>query len=159
MFSGFILFSIYFLNLSGTVSPRHLLDLLIPVFIFISYAFDLSFNRSKVIGVLLLAIFSLYLFTPIFPILKFRHEYSGNKQFSLYVNRMTEDNSVIIAMDDAIFIRYYGNRTTLNHTSKGDRKGIEEFFNKVDDHLSKNIPLYIVETGFSYDDHGNSETV
>jgi hypothetical protein len=86
-----------------------------------------------------------------YPILEFRTQYCGNKEFAHYVQQNTEPNSVIIAMDEAIHLRYYANRTTWGHPRDGNDIKIKEFVSKIDSPLDNNTPVYIIETGFTYD--------
>ncbi len=85
-----------------------------------------------------------------YPMLKFRHTYNGEKQFALYVKEKTEDNAIIITMDDGPFIEYYGSRRVVNHPI-GDQRKIDEFINQINEYLIKKVPVYLIESGLRYD--------
>lgn len=147
----FVIFAIYFLNLSGTVALRHLIPLLIPICIYIATALDWIKDKNKIIAALIIVILLLTMLMPMYPILDFRTQYCGNKEFAHYVEQNTEPNSVIIAMDEAIHIIYYTNRTTLGPPRDGNDKKIKIFVNKIDRYLDHNTPVYIIGTAFTYD--------
>ena len=147
----FVIFAIYFLNLSGTVSPRHIIPLLIPIYIFIATALEWIKGKNKIIAASIIVILVLAMLIPMYPILEFRTQYCGPKEFAHYVQQNTEPNSVIIAMDEWIHLRYYANRTTLQHPRDGNDTKIKDFVSKIDSPLDNNTPVYIIETGFSYD--------
>jgi hypothetical protein len=147
----FIIFAIYFLNLSGTVSPRYLIPLLLPIYIYLATALEWVKNKNQMLAALLIVILLLTMFMPMYPLLEFRRDYCGPKEFAYYVQQNTEPNSVILAMDEWIHISYYGKRAVLTHTQDGNYTKIQEFVNEIDNYLDNNTPVYIIETAFSYD--------
>jgi hypothetical protein len=147
----FVLIAMYFLNLSGTVSPRYLIPLLIPIYIFIATALEWIKSKNKLVAAVIIVILVLVMLIPMYPILEFRTQYCGPKEFAYYVQQNTEPDSVVIAVDEWIHIKYYANRTTLTHTQDGNDTKILEFLDRIDNYLDNNTPVYIVETGFSYD--------
>ena len=151
LLAWFVIFAIYFLNLSGTVSPRHLIPLLIPVYIYIATALEWVKSKNKLVAAVIIVILVLAMLIPVYPILEFRTQYCGPKEFAYYVQQNTEPDSVVIAVDEWIHLKYYANRTTLTHTQDGNDTKILEFLDRIDNYLDNNTPVYIVETGFSYD--------
>ena len=147
----FVLIAIYFLNLSGVVSPRYLIPLLIPIYIFIATALEWIKSKNKLVAVVTIVVLVLVMLIPVYPILEFRTQYCGPKEFAYYVQQNTEQDSVVLAMDEWIFLQYYANITTLQHPRDGNETKIKEFLGVIDSYLDNNTPVYIIETGFSYD--------
>ena len=147
----FVLIAIYFLNLSGVVSPRYLIPLLIPIYIFIATALEWIKRKNKLVAVVTIVVLVLVMLIPVYPILEFRTQYCGPKEFAYYVQQNTEPDSVVIAMDEWIFLKYYADRATLQHPREGNETKIKEFLSVIDSYLDNNTPVYIIETGFSYD--------
>jgi hypothetical protein len=87
------------------------------------------------------------------PMLVFRHYYNGEKQFALYAKEKTEDNAIIIAMDDSPFIDYYGNRKAIGHPV-GDIRQLDDFINIIKGYLKDGRPVYLIESGLRYDPDG-----
>jgi hypothetical protein len=147
----FGIFALYYLNLSGTVSPRHLISSLIPIYIYIAIAIEWVKNKNKIVAALLIIILILTMFLPMYPILEFRTQYCGPKEYAYYVQQNTEPNSVILAMDEWIHLEYYAKRLTMQHPRDGSDTEINEFVNDIDKYLDNNTPVYVIETAFSYD--------
>jgi hypothetical protein len=147
----FVLFALYFLNLSGVVTLRYLIPLLIPIYIYIATALEWIKTKNQIIAGLMIVILMLTMVIPVYPSLEFRSHYCGPKEYAYFVQQNTEPNSVILAMDEWIHISYYGKRATLTHTQDGNDTKIQEYVNEIDKYLDNNTPVYIIETAFSYD--------
>lgn len=139
----------YFSNTSCYV-PRYLDIVIIPVYIFVSYELSALYAKYKAASIFIVAylVFSMFIF--MYPMLYFRHHYNGEKQFALYVKEKTENNAVIISMDDSPFIEYYGNRKTVTHPI-GDMGKTEDFIKKIKEYLINKTPVYLTQSGLGYD--------
>ena len=90
------------------------------------------------------------MFISMFPMLRFRHHYNGEKQYALFVNKNTQENAVIIALDDAPFIEYYGQRKIIAPPTTDEIKMIE-FTGQIFNYLSDNTPVYLIWSALGYD--------
>jgi hypothetical protein len=88
------------------------------------------------------------MFVFMYPMLILRHQYNGEKRFALYVKEKTEDNAVVIALDEAPFINYYAKRKTLSYDFS-DPINIDEVMKEVKGDLSEGIPVYLLESALS----------
>jgi hypothetical protein len=140
---------LYFGN-TKNYCARFLDIIIIPIYILCSYYISNLYNRRKLIAILIMAYCVLRMFLFMYPMLSFRHNYNGEKRFALYVKENTEDDAVVIAMDDGPFIEYYGERETIVHPIN-DQKNINEFFDQIDALLVNNTPVYLIESGLGYD--------
>lgn len=149
------LFIFYFGN-TTVYCPRHLDIVIIPLYIFAAYVLADLYRKDKIISsaIIIYCVISMFVF--MYPMLKFRHGYNGEKQFALYVKEKTEDRAVIIAMDDSPFIEYYGKRKALIPPLE-DAGKIDEFFEAVEVYLNNKIPVYLIESGLSYDSNRSIE--
>ncbi|MDD5155283.1 MAG: hypothetical protein PHF11_02220 [Candidatus Omnitrophica bacterium] len=142
----------YFGNLSS-YEARYLDMVAIPVYVFVSYALSRLYRRYRILTPAILICFVLYMFVRAYPLLEFRHRFNGEKQFALYIKGKTEDNAVIIAMDDAPFIEYYGGRKVIG-CPIGDAGATEGFIKTVKGLLKDKKPVYLIESGLQYDFSG-----
>ena len=139
----------YFGNI-WTYSPRHLDIAIIPVYVFVSYVLSALYAKDKKATLIIIFYFVSSMFIFMYPMLSLRHHYNGEKQFALFVKEKTEANAVIITMDDAAFIEYYGNRKAIGHPAD-EWRGMQDFLREVASFLANHVPVYITESGFSYD--------
>jgi 4-amino-4-deoxy-L-arabinose transferase-like glycosyltransferase len=142
----------YFGNTSG-YKPRYIDSIFVPVFFFTAVCLLKLYAKNKLaaVGVLLYFIISMFFF--MYPFLNFRHSYNGEKEFALFVKNITEKDALIITMDDAPFIQYYGNRTTLVY-AVGRADLVDEWILNIRAKMSEGRPVYVMESAFSYDGNG-----
>lgn len=148
---------IFYIGNLGGFKPRYLDVVLIPFFIFASFSLVKFYNLNKILG--FVTIFSLLMLTfiPIQPVLEYRTEYNGAKEFALFVNEKTKVGSVIITMDDSPFIRYYGERETMGHPIN-DVEKTDNFIKDIVNNLSNGKEFYLMDSGLSYDPGGIVKT-
>jgi len=146
-----LVFFEYYANIT-TTSDRYIIPALIPATIIMAIGINWIYNRFGNLPMLITFIILIGLMANnIYPIISYRHQYSGQKEFSLKVKELTEPNSKIIVMDDGPLITYYTKRDTIGHTIDGDDNKIEGDMRTISNYLDSGIPIYIVSTGFSYD--------
>jgi len=152
-----IFFAIYFLlwfiflflfigNLDN-FSPRLLDIVIIPFYIFVSYALTNLYAKDKLIALSLVATLVLLMFVFIYPILKSRHNYNGEKQFALYVKEKTEPHAVVLAVDDACFIEYYAERNVLS-VPVDDPAKMDALVEKIKGYLKRKVPVYLASSSY-----------
>jgi len=90
------------------------------------------------------------MFYVVYPLAKDRHNYSGPKEYALWLGQRTEPSALVIVMDDSVFVRYYGHRRTVDHP-QGSVELAEEWAGEVKGHLRAGVPVYLMESGLSYD--------
>ena len=94
------------------------------------------------------------MFAVVYPIISYRHDYSGTKEFANFVKENTEENAVIMSNDLGFFIQYYGNRTKITHPRSGNDQEIQQFIQELKDYNAKEISVYSTEEGFGIDPEG-----
>lgn len=139
----------YFAN-TNTYCARYLDIIIVPIYFFAAYILSGLYKKDKIIALSIALYFILSMVIFMYPMLEFRHSYNGEKQFALYVKENTENNALIVAMDDAPFIEYYGKRQSVIHPV--DRfKETQSFVSNLKAHLQKKLPVYLIDSAFSYD--------
>lgn len=147
-----LLLIFYFGNTNG-YAARHLDLITIPIVIFASYALRSLYAKDKLVSAAFLVYIVSSMFAYMYPMLEFRHRYNGEKQFALFVKEHTEENAVIIAMDDSYHIQYYAERESVTHPV-GNAEETNKFILQLKERLKEGRPLYIIESGFGYDPEG-----
>lgn len=144
--------TLYFGNLS-TVSPRYLILPSLPLFFISGFSIYRINKLRKYLGYVILLILIFLMISPIYPILEFRHKHNLQKEFAAYLKNITEEDAIILAQDEVIFLRYYlkGNRTITSFPITCNKTEMIEFFRKMNSWLKQNKSVYIIETGFAYD--------
>jgi hypothetical protein len=153
----FVVLFFYYGNVSD-LAPRYLVIGLVPLVITSSYFFSelaqLS-NLVKIMTIILFFVTLLWLFNNILPVVEFRHQNNLQADFAHWIADQTEKNSVIMAMDENIFIDYYAKRKTLwppEVPITCDEQRINNFFhNYLDNYLKDDTPIYITSSGLAYD--------
>lgn len=139
----------YFGN-TNTYSPYYLAIVSIPFYLFISIYLNALYNINRPIGIICLLFLIFILFSQIQPILDYRHKFSGEKEFALWVKSEIPPNSAVIVMNDAAFFGYYANLKTLSHPI-GDPERTKTWVKEINLLLKNDTNIYIVDSAFSYD--------
>lgn len=147
----FFLFWLMMILLYGNTNwytPRHLDIVIIPLNIFVSYALGRLYLRFKTIAniAVIYCVIAMLLF--MYPMLEFRHDYNGEKEFALFVKSKTEANAVIATTDQFAFIEYYGKRRTLFLPLTGPKDAIKNFINTTNEYLADGVPVYYTNASF-----------
>jgi len=147
-------------------SPRFLIEPLAVAGILVAAGAHTLLGRWRVaypVAIAALAIlpFVLPLQRPtIWNVIAYRHDRIGNEVGGQWLARETPPEAVVIAMDDAPFVQYYGQRATLSHPvpDPADPAMAEEevraFARQVYDLLAAGRPVYLLKTGLTYDPGG-----
>lgn len=154
LLAWFIIPFAYFANVAN-VEPRYLLIPMVPLFVLIGISMNMIYERKKVAGIVLTAILCIALFATIFPVINYRHNYSGQKEFALFVKENTPENAVVYGVDETIFIKYYADREIKVPGLKGFRFADKDKIKaEIIDYLEKGRPVYIIGSGLIYDPEG-----
>ena len=151
-FIFFLLWSglfLYFGN-TNTYSPYYLAIVSIPFYIFISIYLNSLYKLNRPIGIICILLLSILLFSHVMPILDYRHKFSGEKEFALWVKDQIPPNSTVIAMNDATFFNYYAHLSTISHPI-GDSEKTKTLVKEINLLLNNGTNIYIIDSAFSYD--------
>ena len=144
-----------------TATPRFFMISLIPLIMAQGYLFSLGWQspqgRSREISVLIFCLILAALLRNILPILNFRHHHAPLMEFAQELSVQTEENAVIIAADEHLFISHYSGRKALVKPCTMVRHDPDElmaFKARIDQLLAQGVPVYITHTGLhNYDPH------
>jgi hypothetical protein len=141
--SWFLIFFLYIGNLA-VVDSRFLIPSLVPLCILMAFGAMFVYEKHKIAGILAVILLAIVIFSVGYPIIKARHEYSGQKEFAEYVAYKTPSNSLVMASDNYFFINRYGHRETI-YFGNG-----ETSIRTITAKLSNSIPVYAVESSFMF---------
>lgn len=139
---------IFYIANTGTFVARYLDIIIIPVYVSVSYILSKLYIKSRILISAVAAYLVISMFIFMCPLLSFRHQYNGEKRFALFVKEKTENNAIIIALDDAPFISYYAKRKTISYDFSDPVK-IDAFMKEVKEYLRNGIPVYLLESALS----------
>ncbi len=127
---------IFVMTANAVYRPRMLLVLFLP-FIFVgSIGLEHIFKKSRLIGMILLLFILISTFATAYPVIKYRHDTVGTKEFFMYMEETTEPNSLILISGYYwIFVDYYANREFVLVES-------EELLPKLTAALDEGRPVY-----------------
>ncbi|MDD5110966.1 MAG: hypothetical protein PHG85_00305 [Candidatus Altiarchaeota archaeon] len=153
-FIAMLLWCFYFLVLANTltVEDRHTIPALIGFTVAIGFALDWAYRRIHAIAgiAIMLALLGIMLST-IYPILDYRANFCGPKSFTFAIKDIIEKNSVVIVMDEAPHLQYYGGLDTIGHPLDGDMVKIEKSLAELHGYLANGTNVYLVSSAFVYD--------
>lgn len=143
--------SILFYGNNSCYSARYLDLVMVPVWIGTVYGIVELSSRSRIFIVFLTGVLVSGMLVLMYPLLDLRRDYNGEKRFAEYVGAVTEEDAIILCMDDSPFISYYGKRRVLVGQNSGD---MELFIKKITMYLMQGVPVYCIGSFFQYDDKG-----
>ncbi len=89
------------------------------------------------------------------PTLAFRHKYALQEEFALWVSSKTPPDAWIIAIDEGMFLKYYGKRRYFGRPIFGKASQVDAFLKELDSFLLNGEKVYIITSGLgSYDGTG-----
>ncbi|MFH1408278.1 MAG: hypothetical protein ABIH34_00050 [Nanoarchaeota archaeon] len=152
---SFLLFWVFSTSLpfilSRVSSLRFFLLALLPICILSSYAFAPFRRKHLLVSSLILLLLIGGMLVSIWPVVSYRHDYSGPKEYGLEISRLTEPDAFIIENDNAPFIEYYGNRKVLGYPRLGTLEEINQTVQKIYDLLEQGTPIYVTSYLFGLD--------
>jgi hypothetical protein len=143
---------LFYGNNSG-YSPRYLDLVMVPVWIGVAYGIIGVSYFNKIIRVLLLGVLISVMIIRMYPLLDFRRHYNGEKRFAVFVQSITENDAVVLGVDDSPFIEYYGKRRTLM-IPVGPASNMDPFFKDIEAYLKRGVPVYLMGSFAAYDRSG-----
>lgn len=139
----------YFGNVD-VYSPYYLVTVSVPFYIFIAIFMSALYKTNKLLGIMPSLILIFILFSQIQPILDYRHTFSGEKEYALWVEKQVPSNSRVIAANDNGFFSYYTKLGTISHPI-GNAEETKTWVKETNLLLKNGTNVYIVTSGFSYD--------
>jgi hypothetical protein len=82
-----------------------------------------------------------------------RHRFSGGKEYALWLDGRIEPDALVVAMDYGVFVEYYAGRRVASHP-QGPADAILSWAAGLLDEIDAGTPVYMMESGFSYDPDG-----
>ncbi|MFH1125954.1 MAG: glycosyltransferase family 39 protein [Candidatus Altiarchaeota archaeon] len=144
----------YFLVLANTltVEDRHTIPALIGFTIAIGFGLDWLYrNIHPIVGVAVLLILVGWMFLNVQPILEYRSGFCGPKSFAVTLRDTVEQNSVVIVMDEAPHLQYYGGLAVIGHPLDGNMVEINKSMAEINGYLNNGTAVYLVSSAFVYD--------
>jgi len=130
---------------------RFFIIILPAISILISIGINYLYKKNNLVGIIALVILVIVMFSTAYPIISYRHSYSGPKELSLWIKNNTEENSIIISNDIGWFIEYYGDRKIITPPRYGDDKEINDFIEKLKNYSKNGTTIYITREGLAID--------
>ena len=152
LYIWFLVLFLFYGNISSS-GPRYLVIAWIPLLIAQGVFLGSFRTRTFILAMCTVFILSLGSLIPYTPVLDFRHRRALQIEFAQWVSQKTRPDSVIIARDEDIFLKYYGKRMTLEPPLTCDKKIMLKFFkNEIDPLFKENKKVYVISTSFlAYD--------
>ncbi|MCD4759328.1 glycosyltransferase family 39 protein [archaeon] len=149
-------FALFFFSLGLTLPEntsyaRFFIPTMIPLTILAATGLRAIYRKNKLITLLVILFLLGSTFAVAYPIISYRHEHSGTKDFAIYAEENTEENAVVMTNDLGFFIQYYGNRTIIIHPRTGNLNEIDEFMEELKEYVDQGIQIYSTEEGFGID--------
>ncbi len=151
----FLVLQLFYGNVSSS-GPRYLVIAWIPLVIAQGSFLGSFKGKGFYLALFVVLAIALFAFLRFEPVLEFRHRRALQVEFAEWVSHKTSADSVIIGLDESIFLEYYAKRQVLHRPITCDRNTVEEFFDEVlDKLLEKGRKVYIVSSAMiAYDSCG-----
>ncbi len=151
----FLVFQLFYGSVSST-GVRYLVIAWLPLVVAQGSFLGNFFGRRFYLSCCLTAILCLTSFLMYAPVLEFRHRHALQSDFGRWVARKTEPDSVVLALDESIFIEHYAKRKTLKRPITCRREEVLDFFkDELDPLLDEGRGVYVISTAFAaYDECG-----
>jgi len=141
---------LYFANI-GNPEARFFIIIFPAISILMGVGLRYIYKKNSTLGILSLIITIILMFSTAYPIISHRHEYSGTKELALWVEKNTEENSIIISNDIGFFIEYYGHRERIVSPRTGNNEDINKFIDKLLSLSQEDRPIYTTGEGLAID--------
>jgi len=118
-----------------------------------AYGADMLYRKLPVLGISVVIILSIIMFSSIYPIINFRHQYSTAREFASFINITTEPDSVLILYgDDRPMMEFYTKRAYIDYPNTWYYDDIYDLFSRMNSTLESGKKVYLSETVFILDD-------
>lgn len=141
----------------GQYASRFLIEPLAVAVLLVARGLEVLTSRWRPAFFIAAVLLAAVPFVRTWPVIAYRHDRIGNKVVGEWIHANTPAGAVVIAMDDAPFVRYYGRREALLHPVPdpgdpgGTREAVRVFASHVGTLLTAGRPVYLLKTGLSYD--------
>lgn len=139
----FLVFFLYIGNLA-VVDARFLIPAIPPLCIMMAFGAMFVYEKHRVAGIIAVLLLAILMFSVGYPLIKARHEYSGQKEFAQFVEYSTQPDSLIMSGDNYVFINRYGHRQTIYFGNQ------EKTMNTILAKLLNGTHVYAVESSFPF---------
>jgi 4-amino-4-deoxy-L-arabinose transferase-like glycosyltransferase len=149
-------FALFFFSLGNLarVHARFLIPTFIPLSILTALGARMIHRKNKWAGIGAIVILLVIMFSIAYPVISYRHEHSGTRDFAIYVQENTEPDAIIMTNDLGFFVKWYGNREIVFHPRTGNELEIQEFIQSLDNYTNHGISIYSTAEGFGIDPEG-----
>lgn len=130
--------------------PRLLAVLSPPFFLCLGLGAAWIHERSRLATLFVVMLIGAQMLYVVVPLLSYRRDFSGEKVQALWLRDVLPSNSLVIAMDDSVFIEYYAGLETMVHPIDAPKK-TKKWIVKLKERLSSGTPVYIINAGWRYD--------
>ncbi len=134
-----------FYTASNTIAHRFFSLPLVPLIISLSYVIYSIRRKDSYAGTLILILLIIVFFMNIYPVIKFRHEFSAFKELAVMVNSNAnpKDSVVILYGDDTPALNYYSKIPTKSCDYYQDKESLDKFLDSLNSLLMQNLKVYI----------------
>jgi 4-amino-4-deoxy-L-arabinose transferase-like glycosyltransferase len=150
---------LFYANIS-TLNGRFLIIALIPLIISSGFCLDnvTKYKNTwlKILGYVIFILIILLMCLPTLPVLNFRKNYSLAPDFARKVGKIVGKKAKIIAVDEALFLEYYGHLDVVRRPITCNESKINNYLRSaVDENVRHGYRIYIIDSGiYVYDPCG-----
>ena len=153
IFCGIWFASIFFpMIIMNVASARFFLGALIPLYLII--ARGISKSKGSPLTIILLGIILFGMMFQIIPLLEYRSEHCAGKDLAYELDRVMEDNAVVMLEDESVFAEYYAGLEVIYPTNITNRTTYVPSF--IVDSFNLNLSLEPVSI-MVYEDYHHAE--
>jgi hypothetical protein len=140
----FFIFQFFYGNVSSS-GPRYLVIGWLSILVAQGYFLGMFKGKAFLVSALLLALTAAWPLAQAAPALEFRHRRALQIEFARWVASQTRPQDLIIAVDEEVFIRVYGQRDVLRRSAECDDGQMDQFFAQgVDQALAEGRRVYAI---------------
>jgi hypothetical protein len=141
---------LFFYGNVASFAPRFYCSLFPVLALFMALALHRIQRSSRLAALALLSWLVFDMAVVAYPIVRDRHRFSGGKEYALWLDRRIEPDALVIAMDYGVFVEYYAGRRVTSHP-QGPAAAVLAWSAGVLEEIDAGTPVYMMESGFSYD--------
>lgn len=130
-----------------TFAPRYLTVAIVPLIVLMGYGIAYVHEQHHAAGWLILVLVTITLFISVYPLLSHRHDHSGGKELSQFVDSLSNDYAVVVG-DEGPFFSYYTNSEIILYPYSDTPKRMQELANAINSSLQAGKDVFIPETNF-----------
>src|SRR3989338_5417564 len=129
---------------SKTVAHRFFALPIVALVIPLSYTLSSIRKKELLAGLLIFIALAAAFFINIYPVIKFRHQFSAFKEFAKMVNENVDQNSIVVLYgDDTPALNYYSSIPAMSCYYYQDAQSLDGFISGVQELMRRNLNVYI----------------